>query len=123
MTVSNRPVRVMCVDDNRHVAEAVELRIRFEPGIEWVGWVSATDTLSARVGRDRPDVILLDIDMPGRDAFDLLRELAEHSPSARTIMFSGYVRSDYIERALDAGAWGYVSKNDSTQDFLDAIFQ
>ena len=53
----------------------------------------------------------------------VVSELAAACPSARVIMLSGYVRSDYIDRAVEAGAWGYVSKNENTETILAAIQQ
>jgi two-component system response regulator DesR len=113
----------MCVDDNRLVAEAVELRLRSEPNVEWAGWLSDTDDLLSGIEQAKPDVLLLDVDMPGHDAFGLLRELNARIPGVRTVMFSGYVRSDYIDRAIAAGAWGYVSKNEAFDELLAAIHQ
>lgn len=121
--MSSRRIRVMCVDDNQLVAQAVELRLRSEPNFEWVGWLSDNDDLMTGIELAKPDVLLLDVDMPGRDAFDLLRDLAERVPDLRTVMFSGYLRSDYIDRAIAAGAWGYVSKNENFDELLTAIHQ
>jgi DNA-binding NarL/FixJ family response regulator len=115
------PVRLMCVDDNALVAQAVERRVACEPDMAWSGWAERTDDVLAHVQRENPDVILLDIDMPGRDAFEVVREIAQQFPDARVVMFSGYVRADYIERAIDAGAWGYISKNESVSDMLAAV--
>ena len=119
----NRRIRVMCIDDNKLVAEAVELRLQSEPNVEWVGWLSDSDDLLRGIELAKPDVLLLDVDMPGRDAFTLLRELKTRTPGVRTVMFSGYVRADYIDRAISAGAWGYVSKNEAFDELLGAIRQ
>jgi DNA-binding NarL/FixJ family response regulator len=120
--VKNNPrIRVMCVDDNELVADAVKRRIAFESKFEWVGWVAHTGEVTDRVQQAKPDVMLFDIDMPGRDAFDVVRELAEQFPEARAVMFSGYVRGDYIDRAIECGAWGYVSKNASIDEVLLAV--
>ena len=114
-------IRVLCVDDNELVAQAVERRMAFEPRFEWVGWVSRTEELLETVSRAQPHVVLLDIDMPGRSAFDVVKDLADAAPDTRVVMFSGYVRNDYIDRSVDAGAWGYVSKNASIEELLEAI--
>jgi DNA-binding NarL/FixJ family response regulator len=111
----------MCVDDNELVADAVKRRIAFEPRFEWVGWVPNTTDVTDRVAQAKPDVMLFDIDMPGRDAFEVVRELAEKFAESRAVMFSGYVRGDYIDRAIESGAWGYVSKNASIDEVLKAV--
>ncbi|HVZ93679.1 MAG TPA: response regulator transcription factor [Phycisphaerales bacterium] len=116
-----RPIRLMCVDDNRLMADALERRLRNEDGIEWVGWVEEASRALLAVRESQPDVVLLDIDMPGQDCFELVGEIAQIRPETRVIMFSGHVRADYVDRAIDAGAWGYASKNDRIGDLLDAI--
>jgi len=118
--MSQTPIRVLCVDDNRLIADALERRLALEGSMEWAGWVEEPADLDA-ILRARPDVVVLDIDMPGCDPFDLVRRLAEAAPGVRVLMFSGHVRTDYIDRAIDAGAWGYVSKNEAIEDVLGAI--
>jgi two-component system response regulator DesR len=113
----------MCVDDNELVAEAVKRRIAYEPRFEWAGWAANTNGLLESVVKAQPDVVLFDIDMPGRDPFTVVRELAQAVPTARAVMFSGYVRGDYIDRAIEAGAWGYVSKNASIDEVLTSVEQ
>jgi DNA-binding NarL/FixJ family response regulator len=113
-------VRVLCIDDNRLMARAMERRLAFENRIEWVGWVEDAAKASEVVRKTRPDVILLDIDLPGWDAFALLRQLVAMS-EAKVVMFSGHVRAEYLDRAVDAGAWGYLSKNESMSEIIGAI--
>jgi DNA-binding NarL/FixJ family response regulator len=119
----NSRIRVVCVDDNRLLAEAVERRLNMDGGFEWAGWLARTETLLEDVARLKPDVLLLDIDMPGRDPLDLLQDLAANVPETRVVMFSGYVRREYVDRAIEAGAWGYISKNASIEEVLAAIEQ
>jgi DNA-binding NarL/FixJ family response regulator len=118
-----KPIRVMCVDDNDFVAEAIRRKLSLDPTFAWAGWLPEARHLVEKVRENKADVVLLDIDMPGKDSFEALGELAAAVPSARVIMLSGYVRSDYIDRAVGAGAWGYVSKNENTETILAAIQQ
>ncbi len=117
------PIRVMCVDDNDFVAEAIRRKLSLDQDFAWAGWLPEARGLVEKVKEAKADVVLLDIDMPGKDSFEALRELAAACPSARVIMLSGYVRTDYIDRAVEAGAWGYVSKNENTETILAAIRQ
>lgn len=117
------PIRVLCVDDNDFVAEAIRRKLSLNPGFVWAGWLPEAENLVPKVKELAADVVLLDIDMPGKDSFEALGELAAASPDTRVIMLSGYVRADYIDRAVEAGAWGYVSKNESTDTILAAIQQ
>lgn len=121
--MSHAPIRILCVDDNRLMAEALERRLALENRVTWAGWVEHSVDLPRAIQEKRPDVVMLDIDMPGRDSFDVLRDLTETSPDIKVIMFSGHVRADYIDKAVDAGAWGYLSKNDSMDDVMGAILR
>lgn len=113
--------RVLCIDDNRLIAEAMQRRLAFEPDVAWAGWVEhACDALAAAL-EAQPDIVMLDIDMPEHDAFELTRDLARRLPNAKVVMFSGHVRTEFIDRAVDAGAWGYLSKNESMAELLAAI--
>lgn len=117
------PIRVMCVDDNDFVAEAIRRKLSLDQDFAWAGWLPEARDLVEKVKEAKADVVLLDIDMPGKDSFEALRELAAACPATRVIMLSGYVRTDYIDRAVEAGAWGYVSKNENTETILAAIRQ
>ena len=121
MTAATDKAGVLCVDDNVLVAEALRLRLGRHPDFEWRGWLTTADDLVETGQRERPDLVLLDVDMPGRDPFEAAAELVTHLPTVRVIVFSGHVRADLIERALAAGAWGYVSKNDGEQELLKVL--
>jgi two-component system, NarL family, response regulator DesR len=119
----NSEISVLCVDDNEQVAIALRMKFGSIGGFEWRGWLSAADSLVPTVLRDKPGIVLLDIDMPGRDPFDALAELTNRCPRTRVVIFSGHVRRDLVDRALDAGAWGYVSKNDGEESLVHAVRQ
>lgn len=112
---------VLCVDDNALIADA--LRRRFEPDEEltWVGVISDGPTVYEGVMNARPDIVLMDIDMPDVDTFAVVERLSAESQQIRVIMFSGHVSPAYIERALDCGAWGYLSKNDDVTSLIEGI--
>ena len=118
-----RPIRVLCVDDNRLMAEALERRLAIETRLQWAGWLEEPGSAGAVIAQSKPDIVLLDIDMPGHDPFALLAELARTAPDVRVIMFSGHVRTDYINKAVDGGAWGYVSKNEGLDEVMNAILR
>lgn len=122
--MSEQAIRVLCVDDNPLVADGVRIRLQLEgdgQSFQWVGHLQNADELVEAVQRTLPDVVLLDIDMPGKDAMAALAELAEAAPQVRTIILSGYAREDYLDRAVEAGAWGYISKNDAPEQIVEAV--
>jgi DNA-binding NarL/FixJ family response regulator len=115
-------ISVLCVDDNQYVADAVRTKLdRAESPYAWKGWLTDASELVACALRDRPDIVLLDVDMPGPDPFAAATELQEKCPNCRIIVFSGHVRKELIERAINAGAWGYVSKNDGSEALVEAL--
>ena len=116
-----KPVGLVCIDDNPLVADALARRIALEPDFAWLGWLSGREDLVERVQSMEPDIVLLDIDLPGVDAFDLVSQLAERTPDTRVVMFTGFDRPEYLEQALARGAWGYISKDVSTQVLLDSL--
>ncbi|MHC4415142.1 MAG: response regulator [Planctomycetota bacterium] len=120
MTRDSR-VRVLCVDDHAFLVEGLRARIEVEPDLEFVGRLPTASDLVAHVERTGADIVLLDIEMPGADAFDAMDELRRRFPEVKTILLSAYVRDQYIDAAYKAGAWGYLSKSDSPDAVIDGI--
>lgn len=119
--MKNAPIKVLCVDDNDLVAEGIKMKLSAAEDYQWLGQLRDADKLVQVAFQKRPHVILLDIDMPGKDPFVAIRELADLFPSVRVVMLSGYVRQDLIDRAIESGAWGYVAKSDGADMVLRAI--
>jgi len=120
-TLRDRPTRVLCVDDHQFLGEGLRTKLSLEPDMEFVGWIGSAATLLSEVKSTQADVVLMDIEMPGPDPFEALADLVRSSPDVRVLMFSAYVRDRFIDRALDAGAWGYLSKSDDPDSVAEAI--
>jgi DNA-binding NarL/FixJ family response regulator len=102
--------RVFCADDNPLVTHALRRYIERSGRFDWMGCSEDADTLLRTVDSlGCPDIVLLDIDMPGMDPFEAIGALGARCGGARVMMYTGMVRRDLIDRALEAGAWGYVS--------------
>ncbi|MBS0190374.1 MAG: response regulator transcription factor [Phycisphaerales bacterium] len=121
MTRVDAPLRVMCVDDNELLAGALRRTLEREPGMRWAGFISGGNLISARILEASPDVVLMDIDIPGVDVFEQAQIVSSCAPHIRVLMLSGHVLPHYIDRALDSGAWGYLSKNDDVPQLLQHI--
>lgn len=119
--MAKNPIKVLCVDDNYLVSEGIRLKLELEGGFQWMGQLPSADALTAEVHRLQPDVVLLDLDMPGKDVFVAMEELRPPQSDVRVIIISGHVRSELVDRAVEAGAWGYVSKSESTDAIVAAI--
>ncbi len=119
--LNRSPIRVLCVDDHAFLVEGLQARLSLARDMEFVGRLSTADDLVQEAKRTRPDVVLLDIEMPGVDPFEAVDDLRRQCPSVHVIMLSAYVRDHYIDSAVNAGAWGYLSKNDDPELIIDAI--
>lgn len=114
-------LRILCVDDNRLVGEALQRRMEVEPAMQWLGLVTDGRAVESAARELRPDIVLMDVDMPDVDTFDIVERMSLQSPGIRVLMFSGHVDVGYIDRALDSGAWGYLSKNEDVGTLIECI--
>ncbi|MBL9118773.1 MAG: response regulator transcription factor [Phycisphaerae bacterium] len=114
-------MRVLCVDDNPLVIEALAIKLGLLGGFEWLTPVEDASLMVESVDRQRPDVVLLDLDMPGCDPLEALGDLVARASPARVLIFSGHTRPDLVERAIDAGAWGFVSKHADVETIVSSI--
>lgn len=119
--VSNKPIRLLCVEDNPLVGDAIGRKLMGEPGFEWIGCVSSAEALFQKLQPVPPDVVSMDLEMPGQDAFEMIRELQERSPAVRVLVLTGHMGQEYVERAIDAGAWGYLSKAEESRFIIEAF--
>lgn len=112
---------VMVVDDNDLLGEAIERWLSRSTKVRWLGWTDDANNLPGLIAEKHPDVILLDVDIPGVDTFKLLGNVIAEFPNLRVVMLSGHVKREYIERALDVGAAGYIIKDERVPDIIDLI--
>lgn len=115
--------RVLCVDDIPDVAAVIRLIIESDPSMKCVGCLDSANDLVAEVqGRNpKPDVVVLDATMPGRDPMLAMKELAAQCPSTRTIIFSAHNDPAFVKRARESGAWGCVSKDAEPRELVHAV--
>src|SRR5262245_60539148 len=105
------PICVIVADDSVDLLGAIRARLQREADITVVGTLTSADDLVAAVEAQHPNVIVVDITMPGREPLDAVREISKRHPEVRTIVCSGYDDQATIQSALSAGAVGFVSKN------------
>jgi DNA-binding NarL/FixJ family response regulator len=118
---TNGPIKVLLVDDNAILAEAMSRVIGRDPRFKWGGWLESTETLVPHVKETCPAVVLMDVDMPGVETFELVKLLSEKCPEAKVVMFSGHIREDFADAALDCGAFGYLHKDDEIEVLLQNL--
>ena len=114
-------IRVMCVDDHDLLVTGLRARFDLERDFEFAGHLPSAETLLAELRTQTPDVILLDIEMPGPDPFAVADDVHRQFPKVRVIFLSAHIRDHYISAAVKAGAWGYFSKSDETDAIVEGI--
>jgi DNA-binding NarL/FixJ family response regulator len=114
-------VRVVIADDQRLFAEALEAILSTDERIEVVGRAGDGGAALQLAHDERPDVVLMDIAMPGMDGIAATKEIREQVPETRVIVVSGSAATQDISRARAAGAAGYVTKDQIAGDLVAAI--
>ncbi len=115
------PIRVLCVDDHAFLIDGLRARFELAKDLECVGHLESAERLLSEAMVLRPEVVLLDIEMPGPDSFEAAEDLQRTLPEARVIFLSAYVRDHYISAAVNAGAYGYFSKSDEPNEIIEGI--
>lgn len=115
------PFSVLIADDHALVRDMLAQHLEREPGISLVGATADAGEALALVEREKPDVVVLDIDMPGLSAFEAARKIAGVAPHARVVFLSGYLNDAYIEQALALEVGGYISKAEPVDAIVRAI--
>ncbi|MCW8102532.1 response regulator [Streptomyces tauricus] len=115
------PVRIVVVDDEELVRMALRLVIDGEPDLTVVAEAADGNTALAVVDEQRPDVVLMDVRMPGRDGLDTTRELLTRPAPPRVLMLTTFDSDDLVLGALRAGALGFVLKDTPPARILDAV--
>jgi DNA-binding NarL/FixJ family response regulator len=115
------PLTVVLADDHQILRQGLRALLQLEADLQLLG--EAADGLEAvrLVERVRPDVLVLDLMMPGLDGLEVARQLAVKSPATRVIILSMHANEAYVIEALRAGALGYVLKEAGADDLVQAI--
>ncbi len=100
---------------------ALALLLGMEPDIEVVAQVGTGDTIVEAVLTHRPDVALLDIELPGMSGLDAAAELREQAPGCRVLILTTFGRPGYLRRAMDAGAAGFLVKDGPVEELASAV--
>lgn len=113
--------RVFVVDDHPIVRQGLALMIDQEPDLVVCGAAEEAESALAAIAASRPDVLVLDISLPGPDGIDLLKTIRSLDPSLPVLVLSMHDETMYAERALRAGANGYIMKQEATENVLVAL--
>jgi len=119
--MSTAPIRLLLADDQALVRGALAALLNLEPDLEVVGEVGRGDEVVPLARQTRPDVALLDVEMPGLDGIAATVELRAALPSCRVLVVTTFGRPGYLRRAMAAGASGFVVKDTPARQLADAV--
>ena len=121
MTPPAGPIRLLLADDQALVRGALAALLSLEPDLEVVAEVGSGDAVLAAAAEHRPDVALLDVEMPGMDGISATAALRAAQPGVRVLIVTTFGRPGYLRRAIQAGAAGFVVKDTPAAQLADAV--
>jgi DNA-binding NarL/FixJ family response regulator len=113
--------KVFIVDDHYMVIEGIRSLLQNEKNIEWMGHAMNAASCLAFLQRQQPDAILMDINLPDKSGIELCKEVKEKYPSVFIIGLSTFNQQSFIQKMMDNGASGYVLKNATQEELMEAI--
>src|SRR6266566_4419487 len=121
--VSERPIRVLLVDDHAVVRKGLRALLDRESSIEVTDEAEDGEHAVVAANRLHPDVILMDLEMPGIGGIEATRRIADMHPDTRIVVLTSHASEEDVFPALKAGAFGYLLKHSAPEDVLQAIRQ
>jgi DNA-binding NarL/FixJ family response regulator len=121
MTGVETAVRVLVVDDQRLIREGIASLLEIQPGIAVVGTAANGQEAVAQAMALTPDVILMDVRMPVMDGVQATKAIREQRPSCQILMLTTFDDEEYVIKALQAGARGYLLKDIPVDDLAQAV--
>jgi two-component system, NarL family, response regulator DesR len=114
-------IKVLLAEDQGMMRGALALLLGLEDDLEVVGQVSSGDRIVPAAREVRPDVAVLDIEMPGRSGLDAAADLHAELPDCKILIVTTFGRPGYLRRAMEAGASGFLVKDGPVEDLARAI--
>lgn len=114
-------IKLLIVDDHYMVIEGIHSLLKDENNIDWMGHAGNAASCMAFLKQQQPDIILMDINLPDTSGIDLCKTVKEKYPAIYIIALSTFNQQSFIEKMMDNGASGYVIKNATQQELMEAI--
>ena len=118
---NEQTIRILIVEDERHLREGLEMLVNFTPGFKCTGAFRTMEEALARVRRELPDVVLTDIGLPGMSGIEGIKKLKELHPDLLILVLTVYDDNEKIFDALCAGACGYLLKRTEPSELLKSL--
>jgi len=116
-----KPIRVLIADDHALVRKGLCALISIKPDIEVIGEAADGEQAVCKARTLQPDVILLDLAMPRKDGIAAIREIKQENPEARILVLTSFAEDERVFAAIKAGALGYLLKDSSPTELIEAI--
>jgi DNA-binding NarL/FixJ family response regulator len=117
----NPAIKVSIVDDDEGIRSSLASLIRRAPALKFIGDYANAEIALKEIPKNLPDVVLMDINMPGMKGFECVRQLKAQLPKVQFLMLTVYEDSDSLFNSLKAGASGYLLKRTATKNLIEAI--
>jgi len=114
-------VRVLCVDDHLVLIEGLKAQFAADGQVRCVATLQSAEHVIDVVAEQRPDVVLLDIEMPGPDVFEVADRLHHLHPDTRFVFLSAHIRDGFLASAYRCGASGYFAKGDDLEEIVEGL--
>lgn len=114
-------INILIVDDHELVREGLRKVLKRQSDMQVVGEASTAEELLSKCAEHEPDVVILDVTLPGRSGLDVLKDLLSQFPKMRVLVLSMHPAERFALRALRAGAAGYITKDAATSELVTAI--
>lgn len=114
-------IRLLLVDDHFIVRSGLVASLELEEDLSVVAAADCGEDAAALCQKHHPDLVLMDLQLPGRNGIETTADLIATDPGTRVLMFSTFARDDEIAAALDAGALGYLQKSAGRDELIEAI--
>jgi DNA-binding NarL/FixJ family response regulator len=114
-------IKIFITDDHYMVIEGIRSLLQYEKNIEWMGHAMNANSCLAFLKNQQPDIILMDISLPDKNGIELCKEVKEKYPGIFIIGLSTFNQQSFIQKMMENGASGYVLKNASQAELMEAI--
>jgi two-component system, NarL family, invasion response regulator UvrY len=114
-------LKIFIADDHLLIREGLKKLLLYETDLKIVGEADNPDETISFITQNEVDILVLDINLPGKSGLDILKQLKMFKPDLHVLILSMYSEEQYAERSLKAGAAGYLTKESATDELINAI--